>query len=632
MEVVLSNGIQSKEKIIEVIKSSKFNVYVAMAFFTDKDIADVLIESCTRGVKVIVILSSDSNNNLIYDRLSSSCEVYNYFIKGKGIMHHKFCIVDQKILMHGSYNYTYNAINNNEESLNITDSNSLIKQYNLIFHELLNQVKNNNMDINSTNISNGDLNYADKFYTELKGHVQHILDFDKEKSIAEGRELSLQTNYAESGFVNKLDSILSEVQTQINKDDHTKELIKIRMKTSLDNIIGLNNNSLDRNIELLNQKTDSTIAINTEKIETDKSRRNEKVEELNSINLSKDIKKNDISNLEDQVNNLDREILTEPFWTSQGYFGVFVLILLTTYLSFYIGSAFWKIFFENNEIKKLTMAGVLPDTPSIFDANAISKLFLKKGFFFGMLGSIFFMFPLFLTILKLFPIIPKYVALIGKLVGLVVIDIIVSLLISQHTFDLNNLLIGESAKWSVSDALSTADFWLIFILGSVPFFVTSLLIEQLWFSYKNSQPKYVNKEKNVLRKQLTQSILAKKSELLNINNQIDFLNNEIIERMDVIRGLEDKLQIIKEDAVRKINDFKLENEDRIFRLTEIYNGFLSKVDSGTVILEDVIIGRIIAFKEGFFEPITSTYLPEIAKEKISSLENCYENWKKQNFK
>jgi hypothetical protein len=568
----------------------------------------------------------------VYKKFDKLIEVYYSFNNTKGIMHHKFCVVDNKLLLHGSYNYTYNAKNNNEESLNITDSFNLINQYNQIFQELINKLKNNFMESNIPNTPKSETNYADKFYLELKGHVQHILDFDKEKLITEGRELSIQTNYAVTGFVNKLDSILSEVQTQINKDDQTKELIKIRMKTSLDNAVNLNNQSLEKNISLVNQEVDSSNSIILDKIEKEKARKNEISQELNSVKLNHDIKTNDIANIDNEIKSLDIDLITEPFWTLPRYVGVFVLFLLLTYLSFYIGSAFWKIFFESDEINKLTQAGILPEKPPIFDANAILKLFIKKGFFYGVFGSVFFLIPLILTLLKLFSSIPKYFVILGKVIGLVIIDIIVSLLISQHTFELENLLLGKNEKWSVLIALTDLDFWLIFLLGTIPFIVTSFVIEQLWNSYQNSQSKYVNKEKNELRKQLTSTVLMKQSEIIEINNQVEILNNDLKTKIEVIFNYEDLIQNNKENSVIKINDLKRDNESKNLTIMEIFNGFISRVDSGNVILEDVISGRILAFKEGFYDPITSTFLPEIAKAKIDNLENLYENWRVQNFK
>jgi hypothetical protein len=632
MEVLITDGTKSKNKIIEIISSSKFSINIAMAYFTDREIADALLQANERGVKVVVILSSDSNNEFVFKKFEQHIEVYSSLNNGKGIMHHKFCIVDNKLLLHGSYNYTYNAKNNNQESLNVTDSFNLIKQFNQIFQELKNKLKNNNMESNMSNTPKSETNYADKFYLELKGHVQHILDFDKEKLIIEGRELSIQTNYAESGFVNKLDGILSDVQTQINKNDQTKELIKLRMKTSLDNAVNLNNQSLEKNIDLINQEVDSKNSMIFDKIDKEKLRKNEINQELNSVKLNYDIKTNDVTNIDDKIKNLDIDLITEPFWTLPRYLGVFVLFLLLTYLSFYIGSAFWKIFFESDEINKLTQAGILPENPPIFDANAILKLFVKKGFFYGVFGSVFFLIPLILTILKLFTSIPKYFVILGKVIGLVIIDIIVSLLISQHTFDLENLLFGRNEEWSVIIALTDLDFWLIFILGTIPFMVSSFVIEQLWTSYKNSKSKYVNKEKNELRKQLISNLLVKQSELIGINNQIEILNNDLKNKNEIILNYEDHILNNKEISSLKINDLKKDKEFKNQTIKEICIGFISRVDSGNVILEDVISGRILAFKEGFYEPITSTFLPEVAKVKIENLENLYENWKAQIFK
>jgi hypothetical protein len=124
----------------------------------------------------------------------------------------------------------------------------------------------------------------------------------------------------------------------------------------------------------------------------------------------------------------------------------------------------------------------------------------------------------------------------------------------------------------------------------------------------------------------------KQSEIIEINNQVEILNNDLKTKIEVIFNYEDLIQNNKENSVIKINDLKRDNESKNLTIMEIFNGFISRVDSGNVILEDVISGRILAFKEGFYDPITSTFLPEIAKAKIDNLENLYENWRVQNFK
>lgn len=44
-------------------------------------------------------------------------------------MHNKFFLIDDKILGTGSFNWTYNAVNENFENLIITNSRGLIQKY-----------------------------------------------------------------------------------------------------------------------------------------------------------------------------------------------------------------------------------------------------------------------------------------------------------------------------------------------------------------------------------------------------------------------------------------------------------------------------------------------------------------------
>ena len=51
-------------------------------------------------------------------------------------MHNKFCIIDGKILINGSYNWTYYAEQRNKENIMVVHDKELIRQYLLEFDEL----------------------------------------------------------------------------------------------------------------------------------------------------------------------------------------------------------------------------------------------------------------------------------------------------------------------------------------------------------------------------------------------------------------------------------------------------------------------------------------------------------------
>ncbi|KAK0056514.1 mitochondrial cardiolipin hydrolase [Biomphalaria pfeifferi] len=52
------------------------------------------------------------------------------------LMHHKFVIVDEKILINGSFNWTYQAITGNKENVIITDDISVTSLFKAEFQRL----------------------------------------------------------------------------------------------------------------------------------------------------------------------------------------------------------------------------------------------------------------------------------------------------------------------------------------------------------------------------------------------------------------------------------------------------------------------------------------------------------------
>ena len=100
--------------IIEKLSSAKYCIWVAMAWFTNEKIYEVLLKKKKEGLNIRLILDDNNKNK----RLDFS-EFEHYYIliesKYKNIMHNKFCIIDMKMVLHGTYNWT-NAANYNMET------------------------------------------------------------------------------------------------------------------------------------------------------------------------------------------------------------------------------------------------------------------------------------------------------------------------------------------------------------------------------------------------------------------------------------------------------------------------------------------------------------------------------------
>ncbi len=130
-----------KAQIVESIRSAKFSIWVAMAWFTDKDLGNELWKKHKEGLNVQVIVNDDEitqRNGLKFDHKDIGIEYYSVAPDspwGKKIMHNKFCVIDLKKVIHGSYNWTNNAKYNNE-NITITDSRELAEDFAGQFIEL----------------------------------------------------------------------------------------------------------------------------------------------------------------------------------------------------------------------------------------------------------------------------------------------------------------------------------------------------------------------------------------------------------------------------------------------------------------------------------------------------------------
>lgn len=131
-----------KPLVLEQLQAAKASIQIAVAWFTDQDVLDILVEKRQQGIQVQVLISNDRKNfeeaySLDFTKLQQ--------IGGKLIvvetsfMHHKFCIVDQQVLLTGSANYTYSGFHKNNESIIITDEQESIKDFLLEFERFIEQ-------------------------------------------------------------------------------------------------------------------------------------------------------------------------------------------------------------------------------------------------------------------------------------------------------------------------------------------------------------------------------------------------------------------------------------------------------------------------------------------------------------
>lgn len=117
--------------IAEQIKEAKQSIYIQAYGFTSKKIIDALIEAKKKGVEIEIILDRSNfhkkKQNVI--KLLESNQIKIYQDKVAGIAHNKVMIIDNTIVITGSFNFTENADKRNAENVIVLHDSNIAKQY-----------------------------------------------------------------------------------------------------------------------------------------------------------------------------------------------------------------------------------------------------------------------------------------------------------------------------------------------------------------------------------------------------------------------------------------------------------------------------------------------------------------------
>lgn len=124
-----------EQQVINDLKGARVSIHVAMAWFTNQKIADVLIEKFKEGLDVKVVSFDDYTNAKYGVNLDGIPHRVVKVPKG-GIMHDKFCVIDNQKVLTGSYNWSLKAENKNIENVPVLYDDARASDYSVEFRKL----------------------------------------------------------------------------------------------------------------------------------------------------------------------------------------------------------------------------------------------------------------------------------------------------------------------------------------------------------------------------------------------------------------------------------------------------------------------------------------------------------------
>jgi len=172
-EVYFSLSDNPQREIIKNINRAQAFINIAMYIFTDREIALPLIKAHERGVKVRLYMDKDQvdykysqSRFLVQKGIKTRVSSNNY------IMHHKFTIIDNRLVLTGSYNWTFSANNRNDENLMVIDDPEIIE----IFQNQFVNLWNNKFSLERTQklYKIAKVDFLSAFLTSPKSEVQTI--------------------------------------------------------------------------------------------------------------------------------------------------------------------------------------------------------------------------------------------------------------------------------------------------------------------------------------------------------------------------------------------------------------------------------------------------------------------------
>ena len=142
-KVLFSPGTDCLNAIVENIRNAKKSLKICVFTISDNRIVSAIESLKYKDVEIRIITDNDKRFDKGSDIIYLNEKGYNIKVDlSDAHMHHKFAVIDDKITITGSYNWTRSAQKYNQENILITDNKDITQAYLTEFEKLWNNMKN----------------------------------------------------------------------------------------------------------------------------------------------------------------------------------------------------------------------------------------------------------------------------------------------------------------------------------------------------------------------------------------------------------------------------------------------------------------------------------------------------------
>ena len=273
----------NEQRVVSMFRTCKKSLDIAIFTFTRDSIAQAILDAHQRGLKIRCI--GDDGNSKVKGsdvRLLASvgipCKTDN---NPRFHMHNKMAIIDNSVVITGSFNWTNQAINKNQDNILFIEDKNIANQYTEYFNKI--------WDSFDTVITKEDA----KKYLEEEKKAQEKKDEEKEKDNKKDENAKKETTKKETA---KKETTKKETTKKeaTKKETNKKETTKKKETTTKKKETTTKKKETERNKTMKEKKKSSTAKekSKTSKAKSEKSKaKTTKEKKMEKVNKAKDKKK-----------------------------------------------------------------------------------------------------------------------------------------------------------------------------------------------------------------------------------------------------------------------------------------------------------------------------------------------------
>lgn len=672
MTTIIQDSLSDTDEILERIKSELLNakseILVAMAWFTNPELFQILEKKAEEQVTISVIISDQPDNEKLDFELLRKRGVKFNRIKniGYGMMHLKFCIIDRQLAISGSYNWSNNAKNNHEQVL-VTTFPKTVGELVDTFFKIENRIEKINSGISIEDIEKEEQIYGHAelatFPSSLKVNQQDEVSF-QEKSLRAFQDVLTNIIATEVGSFDKnllknnayerahenqgdhqvlpqaLDSLYSNFINDIEVIDEKKTRLKTKIeeqqKMSVGNVEIRTENEIESLTNLLHEEVKNTQVLMST---VNKSSDEKKFKIKSNTETHIPFIENKIEVVKKKIIDLKTDIVKPPL----DIFLITILGILCTavlaYIFVFYSSVAYIFIFSKQDTMEALDRGMIPSSTEVFDPEAFTKA-SSKGFG-GILFLILFVFiPIALGMMNLFVNDAKtkvksddsekkkwsFQSYVGMIL-IVIVDAFMAYKVARNIDEIRYLTNETNAKLSLSEIIFSENFWLVFILGTLGIYLLKLMVNKIYTLLHERSTTHQQQKVKFAIENFENEISDLEKQIMEVKNLNDGFDIEILALERDKKQYESLLQNLPLECNRKISTLRnafLSFKEKVENLSQIYK---SQVDNDKLpVSRAEMENRINIFMEGWSKYLYELFAVRKAEVKTSEAIKECEKW------